>query len=104
VRSARGTLDADFGVGIEGGVVECADGVLRTCAWAVVVSRDGQTGIGSSLAMPLPPAVASAIRAGAELGDAMDALTGERETKRGAGAVGFLTADSSTGSRPMSRS
>ena len=29
-------LDADLGVGIEGGVVEHADG-LSTCAWAVVV-------------------------------------------------------------------
>ena len=90
--AAMRMLQADIGIGIEGGVVEDADGGLRTCAWAVVVSRDGATGTGGSLAMPLPPAVAHAIREGQELGHAMDALTGGRDTKRGAGAVGILTA------------
>ena len=90
--AALRALDAELGVGIEGGVVESADGSLRTCAWAVVVSRDGAIGTGGSLAMPLPPSVARAIRDGEELGHAMDALTGGRDTKRGAGAVGILTA------------
>ena len=90
--AAQRALDADLGVGLEGGVVENPDGTLRTCAWAVVVSRDGRTGTGGSLAMPLPPAVAQAIREGEELGRAMDSLTGGRDTKRGAGAVGILTA------------
>lgn len=90
-RAARTALDADLGVGIEGGVVDDA-GALRTCAWAVVVDRAGREGVGGSLAMPLPPAVADAVRAGAELGHAMDALTGLRDTKHAAGAVGILTA------------
>jgi non-canonical (house-cleaning) NTP pyrophosphatase len=42
--------------------------------------------------MPLPPAVTRALRAGAELGHAMDQLVGAHDTKRGAGAVGILTA------------
>ena len=92
-RAAREALDADLGVGLEGGVVEdAASGALRTCAWAVVVGRDGRSGTGGSLAMPLPPAVADAVRAGAELGHAMDSLTGAVNTKQGAGAVGVLTA------------
>jgi inosine/xanthosine triphosphatase len=90
-RAARARLDADLGVGIEGGVVEESDGGMRTCAWAVAVSRDGRVGTGGSLAMPLPPAVARAIRQGAELGHAMDAVTGLHDTKRGQGAVGILT-------------
>lgn len=90
-RGARAALDADLGVGIEGGVVDDA-GAMRTCAWAVVVDRAGREGLGGSLAMPLPPAVADAVRAGAELGHAMDALTGLRDTKHAAGAVGILTA------------
>ena len=90
--AARESLDADLGVGLEGGVVEDgASGTLRTCAWAVVVGRDGRSGTGGSLAMPLPPAVAAAVRAGAELGHAMDALTGAVNTKHGTGAVGVLT-------------
>lgn len=88
--AARDALDADLGVGIEGGVVEDGDG-LRTCAWAVIVDRDGRTGTGGSLAMPLPRTVEFAVRAGAELGHAMDALTGLNDTKHAQGAVGILT-------------
>ena len=83
--------DADFGVGLEGGVVE-SDGVMRTCAWAAVVARDGRVGTGGSLAMPLPSRVAALVREGVELGHAMDRVTGSHDTKRGAGAVGILTA------------
>jgi inosine/xanthosine triphosphatase len=93
--AARAALDADFGVGIEGGVVEDAHGVggaLRTCAWAAVVDRAGTHAIGGSLAMPLPPAIAERVRGGMELGHAMDAETGARNVKHGAGAVGVLTA------------
>jgi inosine/xanthosine triphosphatase len=89
---ARRALDAQFGVGIEGGVVEGDDGSMRTCAWAVVVAVDGRMGTGGSLAMPLPPAVAQLVRGGVELGRAIDTLTGTEDTKRGPGAVGILTA------------
>ena len=82
---------ADLAVGLEGGIVE-EDGHMRTCAWAVVVSRDGRTGFGGSLAMPLPDRVAALVRDGVELGHAMDRVTGGHDTKRGAGAVGILTA------------
>jgi inosine/xanthosine triphosphatase len=89
---ALAASDCDLAIGIEGGVVLEADGSMRTCAWAVAISRDGRVGRGGSLAMPLPPSVAAAVRGGLELGRAMDDATGERDTKRGAGAVGILTA------------
>jgi len=91
--AAREALGAELGVGIEGGVVEQADGDMRTCAWAVVVDAHGRCGVGGSLAMPLPHRVAQMIRNGIELGHAMDQLVGELDTKRGKGAVGILTAD-----------
>ena len=90
-RAALDATDADLGVGLEGGVVE-EDGHMRTCAWAAVVSRDGRVGVGGSLAMPLPDRVAALVRTGVELGVAMDRVTGGHDTKRGAGAVGILTA------------
>jgi inosine/xanthosine triphosphatase len=89
--AARDALGAELGVGIEGGIVEEADGSMRSCAWAVVVDAAGSTGVGGSLAMPLPPRVAEMIRDGLELGHAMDRLIGAHDTKRGAGAVGILT-------------
>ena len=90
-RAALEATDADLAVGIEGGVVEELDH-MRTCAWAAVVARDGRVGVGGSLSMPLPPRVATLVRAGTELGLAMDRITGAHDTKRGAGAVGILTA------------
>ena len=81
---------AELGVGLEGGVVD-GDGGLRTCAWAVVVDRAGVEGVGGSLAVPLPPAVAALVRGGLELGAAMDAHVGAENTKLGLGAVGILT-------------
>lgn len=88
--AARARMDADVGVGIEGGVVE-AEGELRTCAWAAIALRDGRTFLGGSLSMPLPPGVADLVRGGAELGRAIDIVSGGTDTKRGAGAVGILT-------------
>ena len=89
--AARERLGADLGVGLEGGVVELPDGSMQTCAWAVVVDAAGTSGVGGSLAMPLPSSVAAMIRAGVELGVAMDRLVGAHGTKHGSGAVGILT-------------
>jgi inosine/xanthosine triphosphatase len=88
LRAAGGTL----GIGLEGGVVEQGDGSLRTCAWAVAVDAAGQEGVGGSLSMPLPARVAQRVRAGEELGHAMDAVADTVGTKHGRGAVGILTA------------
>ena len=90
-RVARELMEADWGVGIEGGVVAAADGSVRTCAWAAIVSRAGRIGVGGSLSLELPWNVAELVRNGMELGHAMDAVTGERDVKRGVGAVGILT-------------
>lgn len=87
-RAGGGTL----GIGLEGGVVELPDGGMRTCAWAVAVDATGQVGIGGSLAMPLPATVVRRLRAGEELGYAMDAAANTVGTKHGRGAVGILTA------------
>lgn len=90
--AALALTGADIAVGLEGGVVALADGRMRSCAWAVVVDRDGLEGMGGSLSMPLPDRVADRIRAGEELGHAMDALANVVGTKHGRGAVGILTA------------
>ena len=90
--AARVALDADWGVGIEGGVIDDGDTRVRTCAWAAIVGRDGREGVGGSLSLELPPRVGELVRGGMELGHAMDAVTGQRNVKHGVGAVGILTA------------
>jgi inosine/xanthosine triphosphatase len=90
-RRAREVVGAPLAVGLEGGCVRMPDGGVRTCAWAVAVDASGRTSIGGSLSMPLPPAVAERLLAGAELGPAMDVLAGMSNVKYGLGAVGILT-------------
>jgi inosine/xanthosine triphosphatase len=90
-RAARQAVNGELGIGIEGGVVE-AEGIMRTCAWAAVVDAQGHESVGGSLAMPLPSVVADLVRQGTELGEAMDILVGEHDTKHRQGAVGILTA------------
>ena len=81
---------ADLSVGLEGGVTVTDRGVY-TNAWCAIVARDGTSSVGGSVAMPLPPRVAARLAQGWELGDAMDELTGMKDTKKKMGAVGILT-------------
>lgn len=89
-RAARKNADADLGIGLEGGIVENEFGTF-TCAWCALVDRDGKIGVGGSANMWLPESVAARVRAGAELGDAMDAFAGIKNVKSKMGAIGVLT-------------
>jgi inosine/xanthosine triphosphatase len=84
--------EADFGVGIEGGIEE-RDGEMLAYAWIVVCSKDGKIGKGRSSAFVLPPPVAELIRQGKELGEADDIVFGKTNSKQANGAVGLLTGD-----------
>jgi inosine/xanthosine triphosphatase len=88
--SAAMRKGADYGVGFEGGVINTEHG-LMTCAWCAVVDAGGRVGIGGGVNVQLPPQVAKALHNGEELGPAMDALTGDHNTKQGPGAAGILT-------------
>ena len=89
-RTALDTTGADLGVGLEGGVTDTSYGTL-TNAWCAVVGQDGTSSVGGSVALLLPPRVAARVSQGWELGDAMDELTGMKDTKKKMGAVGILT-------------
>jgi inosine/xanthosine triphosphatase len=89
-RAAREQSRADYGLGLEGGVVETPSG-LMTCAWCVMVDTQGRVGIGGGVHILLPAAVAAGLRRGGELGPLMDRLIGEDNTKQKQGAVGILT-------------
>jgi inosine/xanthosine triphosphatase len=88
--AARELLDADLGLGLEGGV-QPLDGHLFLMGWVAVVDRCGRETLGSGARIPLPPRVAAAVEAGQELGPVMDRLTGREKTNRAEGAVGILT-------------
>ncbi|MGQ9850415.1 MAG: inosine/xanthosine triphosphatase [Aggregatilineaceae bacterium] len=86
---------AELGVGLEGGVQESEFGLL-TAAWCVIVDTTGRVGVGGNSCVLLPPTVAADVRAGFELGEAMDRLVNRVNTKHQNGAIGILTDDLET--------
>jgi len=89
-RTAR--PDADFWVGMEGGIEDTADGMMER-AWMAVIGKDGREGLGSSGTFVLPRAMAELIRAGKDLGDACDIVFAGTDCRKSNGAVGLLTGD-----------
>jgi len=86
--------DANYWIGIEGGVEE-KYGSMEAFAWVVVI--DAQVvGRGRSCSFFLPQAVIDLIRDGKELGDADDEVFGRTNTKQQNGAVGLFTGDAVT--------
>jgi inosine/xanthosine triphosphatase len=85
--------EADFAVGIEGGVEAVGDDLLAM-AWVVIIDRAGKTGKARSGSFVLPRKIAALIRdEGLELGDADDRVFGQSDSKRKNGSVGLLTGD-----------
>lgn len=81
--------DADYWVGIEGGIEDTAKG-MDAFGWAYVCAADRESQARSAT-FPLPPAVVRRIKAGDELGPVMDELFNQKESKKQGGAVGLLT-------------
>jgi inosine/xanthosine triphosphatase len=94
---ARGALelvpDADFGIGLEGGVEKAeSDDTYFECGWMCVVERKtGRIGWGSSARFVLDGALVQQLKAGKELATVMDEMTGETDVRSGLGAMGILT-------------
>ncbi|MBT3386036.1 MAG: inosine/xanthosine triphosphatase [Prolixibacteraceae bacterium] len=81
--------DADFWVGIEGGI-ETTDKGLTAFAWVVILSavKYGEARTASFL---LPLTVAALVQQGYELGIANDIVFNKTNSKQKNGAVGILT-------------
>lgn len=83
--------DADFWVGLEGGLEEKEDG-MECFAWAVVMGKNA-IGKARTAAFLLPPKIAELVKAGYELSDADDIVFNRKNSKHQNGAVGLLTGD-----------
>jgi len=85
---------ADYWVGIEGGVEETSQ-AMETFAWIVVMSNN-RTGKAKTGTFNLPNQVAELIRNGKELGEADDIVFGRSNSKQKNGAVGLFTRNAIT--------
>lgn len=85
--------DADYWVGLEGGIEEHYSGDMCVFGWMAVRSKEGKCGKGRTSAFFLPQAVADLVRQGVELGTADDQVFGRANSKQGNGAIGLLTND-----------
>jgi len=82
--------DADFWVGLEGGL-EWIEGEPLASAWMVVIDAFGRLGQARTTTLPLPPAVKELLLQGMELGDANDRVFATLHSKQAGGAFGLLT-------------
>jgi inosine/xanthosine triphosphatase len=87
---AIGVGQADYAVGIEGGL-EQTEGSWFNSSWAVVVDRASREGVGSTLRMQVPLALMELVLAGQELGEACDLAFGRTNANRAEGFVGLMT-------------
>lgn len=82
--------EADFGVGLEGGTLDTAEG-MWAYAWIVIADRAGKLGLGQTGRFLLPEPVAQLVRDGMELGEADDRFFGRANSKQQEGAIGILS-------------
>ncbi|MEX2512604.1 MAG: inosine/xanthosine triphosphatase [Cyclobacteriaceae bacterium] len=82
--------EADYWVGIEGGVDEVGEQMVAF-AWMVVLNNGSVIGKAKTGTFFLPEAISKLIREGMELGEADDKVFQRTNSKQGNGAVGILT-------------
>lgn len=87
----KAVAGAEFGVGLEGGIVFNPGELTWLVSAVAVVHRDGRRSISLGPFCPLPPAVVDAVKQGRELGHVMDELSGVQHSAHSQGAVGYLT-------------
>ena len=81
---------ADFGVGIEGGL-ERIKSNLYAFAWICVKSRRGKISLGRTASFLLPPKIEELIKSGRELGEATDVFFDVKNSKQKTGTIGLLS-------------
>lgn len=82
--------EADFFVGIEGGV-DTIDGEMHAFAWVVIIDKENRIGKAKTASFILPKVIADLVNEGMELGDADDRVFERDNSKQEDGAVGILT-------------
>ena len=83
-------LNAEFCVGIEGGIIKLYSKWFCFGGMCIINNRE-KVGFGTSSCFELPKKVVQEISNGVELGEVMDKIMGDHNTKQKGGAIGFFT-------------
>jgi len=94
-KKAMKELNADYGVGLEGGLQKVGSNWFDS-GWMVIVDRNGIEGIGSSIRMHSPMKMMKLIKQGKELGDVDDILFSKSNSKQGEGHFGLMSKNTVT--------
>lgn len=89
-KRAMKTLNADFGVGLEGGLQKIGNKWFD-CGWAVVINNKGEFGIASTARIETPKKLMKLIKKGKELGEVNDLYFKKENSKQGQGHFGLMT-------------
>lgn len=89
-KALKKVKNADFGVGIEGGLHEYSYGWFER-SLVVIVDKKGNVGIGASGGLALPKIVIEKIQSGKTLEQAVDELFGTTKIGQGIGMFGIFT-------------
>lgn len=82
--------DVEFAFGLEGGVMETANG-LFLCNWGALAEKGQDTLLAGGARIKLPEEVAMRLRAGKELGPVMDDYSKRVNVRSNEGAIGIFT-------------
>jgi len=91
-RAHAALLDADYGVGIEAGIVPFPGCNERfSVQFCAIVDRDGEVSVGHGPGYVLPHGVLAQLDAGSDLNREMSRISGIDEIREKMGAIGYLS-------------
>lgn len=83
-------LNADYGVGLEGGLQKIGKHWFD-CGWIAVIDKHNNEGIGSSMRILMPEKMMQLIFKGKELGEVSDIIFNKTNSKQAEGHFGIMT-------------
>ncbi|MCL5438700.1 MAG: inosine/xanthosine triphosphatase [Patescibacteria group bacterium] len=89
-KAAIKKIKANYGVGLEGGLQKI-DGMWFDCGWIVIIDKEGNEGIGSTIKMHTPKKFMKLIDKGIELGIVNDMIFKTKNSKHAEGHFGLMT-------------
>jgi len=89
-RAVLTAIDADVAVGLEGGAMETKEGMMNV-VWCVILMRDGRESFSGGSHFLLPKGWPEKLKAGQEISDILEEMTGDRDLHKKGGMIGLLT-------------